>query len=315
MNADSDSTPRSLSVPRDQPVALRQNSLVVRGLQDIARLDERQAGIMATREPAPQIITPQGATLVLMRGKFLAGGPLHEEGDGPFEVFLPAYYLAMHPVTNAQYKEFVDATGYPPPAPQWAAEQPRDTRPEFDFALDLAWTGTHFPPERADHPVVYVDWDDAEAYCQWAGLRLPTELEWEKGARGIDGRRFPWGDDWDFHAPKCRCVEGGFSKRTCSVWSYPEGRSPWGLYQMAGNVWEMVAEWFNGAAYARYRNQDLRPPPDTGLGRVVRGGSFATEGRTEGKAFRCAYRNNAGTDNPKSYYGSCGFRVAKSVPQ
>jgi formylglycine-generating enzyme len=212
-----------------------------------------------------------GTRLVLIpEGEFLAGGDGRDEGcGGPFPVPLPAYYLALHPVTNAQYKRY---------KPDWARDD--------------------------DHPVVEVNWDEAQAYAKWAGLRLPSELEWEKGARGTDGREYPWGNEWD--VGRCRNYKNRGSGQTCGVWDYPEGRSEWGLYQMAGNVWEWCEDWYEYGVYTYYKTGDKTPPRGDGF-RVVRGGSW------DGFDFdglRCAFR---GSCRPDCRDRQTGFRCARDL--
>lgn len=242
------------------------------------------APLVATMPVPKQIVNKiDGSILVLIpAGKFLAG-------DEKLPVELPAYYLGMYEITNAQYKRFVEATGSAPPN---------------------KWRGTDFPPGNADHPVVWLTWDAAQAYCQWAELRLPTELESEKGARGLDGREYPWGNNWD--ASKCRNSVFGKADGTSSVSGYPEGHSPWGLYNMAGNAFEWCADWYDNKAYQRYRQGDLRSPVSSTItppSRVLRGGGWnsATVG-----AFRCENRAQGRPDHSGAY-GGPGIRVAKSV--
>ena len=220
-----------------------------------------------------------GSVLLLVPGgKFLAGGKGSDEGGGPFEVDLPAFYLAVTLVTNAQYGRFVKAAGH--------------RAPDNKFWQEAG---------KADHPVTNVDWDDAVAYSRWAGLRLPTELEWEKAARGVDGREYPWGGEWD--EKKCRNDKTKGNETTARVWGYPEGCGPWGHYQMSGNIWEWCADWYDAGAYGRYKQGDLNPP-NNGTARVLRGGSWRN---VNPEYFRAAFRT---CDDPGHRDDNDGFRCA-----
>lgn len=210
-------------------------------------------------------------------------------------VELDEYRIGKHPVTNAEYELFVKETQRRPPD---------------------HWPGGSLPTDRATHPVVQVSWDDAAAYCEWltprmrqAGglaareaIRLPTEAEWEKAARGTDGRWYPWGNAWD--AAKCNSSEGGANGPTPVGRYSPAGDSPYGVADMAGNVWEWCADFF-GATY--YANSPAKNPrgPAKGDGRVLRGGSF---GRVRG-CVRCAYRFRHFPHYRLTYVG---FRVVAS---
>ena len=247
------------------------------------------------------LVNPTDKSLLVLipAGKFLAGvdksddwehkGPLFVE---PFEVELPAYYLGQYAVTNRQYKLFVDATGYPPPDKGFHTDEP-------------VWQGNTFPEEFANHPVVCVNWHAANAYCEWAGLRLPTELEWEKGVRGTDGRAFPWGNQWDEN--KCRNDNNRGKETTCRVDSYPEGISPWRLFQMSGNIEEWCQDYYDEKAYERYRKGDLTPAIPRGGNWVMRGGSWR---RYDSDSFHCACRQES---DPSIGFASDGFRVCSDA--
>lgn len=204
----------------------------------------------------PIIKNPKDGSILLLvpGGKFLAGGEEPNEGGGePFELEIPSFYLGMHAVTNAQYKLFVDETGHRPP-----------DRTDFSDEKPI-WKGKIFPKEKSNHSVVCISWDDAQAYCKWAGSRLPTELEWEKASRGTDGREYPWGNEW----------KGNYFE-PCgneTVDMYAKGCSPYGHYNISGILWEWCEDWYDDDAYYRYRNGDLSKPRSSYI-RVLRGGSW-----------------------------------------
>jgi len=192
-------------------------------------------------------------------------------------VNLPGCWMGRTEVTNAQYLRFVQATGHRAPD---------------------HWKGGQVPPGLENFPVVVVSWEDAHAYCEWAGGRLPTELQWEKAARGTDGRVFPWGNQWD--SKRCR----NNAKVSAAVGSYPAGASLYGCADTAGNVWEWCADWYDNEAYQRYAKGDLTPPK-TGKYMVLRGGSAFS---SNPGVFRCANRSST---HPGYGTRDLGFRCAR----
>jgi formylglycine-generating enzyme required for sulfatase activity len=221
-------------------------------------------------------------------GEFIMGSPQGEGGDDERpqrEVYLDAFYIGKYEVTNAEYKECVDARRCNPPS-------------QISSSTRDSYYGN---PEYDNYPVIYVSWDDVQAYCDWKDVRLPTEAEWEKAARGTDGREYPWGNETPDETKLNYADNVG---DTTEVGSYPDGASPYGVMDMAGNVWEWVADWYD-ADY--YREPPERNPqgPDSGEYRVLRGGSW----RYGRSSVRCAYRNRY---NPDYRNLSIGFRVAAS---
>lgn len=173
-------------------------------------------------------------------------------------VYVKGFYIDRYEVTNAQYYVFVKATdGYVPAT--WDYRQ----HPSGNI-----WPPNTPPPGEENHPVGDVDWYDAQAYCQWMQKRLPTEAEWEKAARGIDGRIWPWGNEFD--STKTNTLESNLSWSRPAD-SYSDGASPYGVYNMVGNVWEWTADW-----YQPYPGSTLRRAAFGEKHRVLRGGSFLT---------------------------------------
>lgn len=204
-------------------------------------------------------------------------------------VELSEYSIGKYPITNREYQAFVREAKYKPPQ---------------------GWDGDQFPPEKGSHPVVNVSWNDASAYCKWLGektgkpYRLPTEAEWEKAARGEDGRLYPWGNDFD---PKRANTSESNIRDTTDVGKFsPQGDSPYGCADMAGNVWEWCNDWFKEDEYKQRQASVEKDPqgPEKGQARVLRGGSFGNDHRYA----RCALRDGS---FPVSV-GNFGFRVCFS---
>ncbi len=263
-----------------------------------------------TATPAPTAIPPtptlavtsmtsekDGATLVLVpAGEFIMGvgdTPNSNDNTPAHTVYLDAYWIDQTEVTNGMYAQCVQNGG---------CKRPTDTSSNNNPSY-------YGNPEFDDYPVIYVEWDMAKAYCKWAGRRLPTEAEWEKAARGTDGRSFPWGEDTINGFENFAMIVGDTTK----VASYEKGKSPYGAYDMAGNVHEWVNDWYD---YEYYKNSPSSNPqgPDVGRppARVLRGGSFVEDGFFSltttrvwnldsliGVGFRCASSDNiATTDSP-----------------
>jgi formylglycine-generating enzyme required for sulfatase activity len=256
-------------------------------------------------ELAPTITGKDGAEMVLVpAGEFIMGSTpadiasllrrhpkaesaIRQDETPQHRVFLEAFYIDKYEVTNARFQQFVQTTGYRTQAEREGGGKIRTGEKTWVQVPDATWRaprgkGSSIAGLEA-HPVVQVSWHDAKAYCTWAGKRLPTEAEWEKAARGTDGRLYPWGNELDGtranfcdrncpFAWKDAAVDDGY-RATAPVGSYEVGKSPYGAYDMAGNVWEWVADWYD-AKY--YRRSPARNPsgPTAGTQVVLRGGSW-----------------------------------------
>lgn len=200
-------------------------------------------------------------------GEFLMGEERHftswKDQRPQHSVTLAEYWVDKYPVTNEQYAHFVK---------------------EADAERNVDWRKA-FTPGKEKHPVVYVNWDDARAYGEWCGKRLPTEAEWEKAARSTDGRTYPWGNHW---AGNKSNVSG---RGTTPVGQYPAGVSPYGCHDMAGNVDEWVADWYD-AGYYGGSPRDNPQGPATGTERVLRGGSWQDNPVLARTAYRYQFAPN-----------------------
>lgn len=248
-------------------------------------------------------------------GEFIMGSEEADEDERPAHcVYLDEFHLAVHPVTNREYLRFVRATGHRPPGvhelPLLVTAGGRERERAFrQLSAPYTWPNGEPPVDRLDHPVALVRVEDALAYCAWLAslterpARLPTEAEWEKAARGgLSGKRYPWGDELDparanyLPDPSLKAMHGTKAARV-----YPP--NSYGLYDMSGNVWQWVADWYR-ADY--YRSSPPRNPrgPAGGRLRIVRGGSWLS---ADPRLLSCGHRHKV---PPDTYSYGIGFRVA-----
>jgi len=296
---------------------------------------------VAAAAPAAGVALGSTEGMVLLEGgAFLMGSDdpfaYQEDGEGPVKrVEVGSFWMDAYAVSNSDFATFVEATDYRTEAERYGwsfvfagllPDEFPDTRavaqaPWWRQVYGADWRhpeGPHSSLEgRRDHPVVQVSWNDAVAYCRWAGKRLPTEAEWEFAARGgLEGRVFPWGDVlepggvhrmnvWQGTFPQENTRRDGFYG-TCPVDSFPP--NAYGLYNMTGNVWEWTADWF----HRTFRNEDraIDPQgPSEGTHKVQRGGSYLCH-----HSYCCRYRVAARQGNtPDSSTGNLGFRCARSA--
>jgi serine/threonine-protein kinase len=255
------------------------------------RLEDALGGVTSARAPhssivplAPSLHDTDGSDMALVPGGTFLMGPARRA------VHVDAFYMDRAPVTNEQFARFVRVTGYQP-----------DDGGAARFLRHL--DGGIVPLSLARHPVVYVSWLDAKAYASWAGKRLPTEAEWEKAARGTDGRKYPWGRT---EPGPSRANFGKGHAGTTPVGAFPEGASPFGIVDLAGNVWEWCDDFDDPSFYTDGPSRNPRCPKRPGLDRVVmRGGSWMFGARSLRTYSRTSY-------DEEYRFASGGFRCVRT---
>ena len=227
-----------------------------------------------------------GSELVLIPGGWYCMGAADDDQEAGSDEkprhlhYVAPFYLGIVCITVGQFKEFVNKTKHD--------------------------AGSDWRKDPDDYPVRYVNWHDAKAYTGWAGLRLPTEAEWELGARGYGSLKYPWGADWEDGRRVCWTSQKGPQGATAPAAAHPEGVGPFGSFQQSGNVWEWCADGYEADAYKRYGKGDFSAP-NNGQHRVLRGGSWNLNLT---KYFRSCYRYNF---NPDYRLNHNGFRVARTI--
>lgn len=253
----------------------------------------------SARDPVEFLAAMDGAQMIVVpAGLFPMGVPDGDRDGGRDEyprhqVFVDTFAIDKYEVTNGLYVAFVKSTGHRVP------QNPKNPTRNL-------WQGDSITDSLVDRPVINVDWFDAEAYCAWAGKRLPTEAEWEKAAKGTSDRRFPWGNV-EPTAKHLNYNQRWIGEKTLMpVGSYEAGKSPFGVYDMAGNVWEWVNDWYDAQYYEKSPEKNPQGPA-AGLKKVIRGAGWQNETPT----VRIFTRVES---DPMMRNESTGFRCAADVP-
>lgn len=219
-------------------------------------------------------------------GEFAMGSDRGQDDEQPVHrVSVKAFYLETQEVTVARYAAFL-----------------MSQKPDPPFKWNEATNGSH-----ENKPVVGVNWYDARDYCRWIGRRLPTEAEWELAARGTEGRMYPWGEAHPTrgHANAGHTKWHGYDTLT-NVGQFELGKTPNGVYDLAGNLWEWVADWYD-ASYYQFSPRENPPGPSAGPLRALRGGAWNNDAKTIRSTNRAGYA-------PDARRNDVGFRCAKDAP-
>jgi formylglycine-generating enzyme len=238
--------------------------------------------------PLPPTLTGKdGAPMVLVpAGEFTMGSAEGDDDEQPVHrVYLDSFYLDTFEVTNGRFAKFVAAIQSEPP---------------WGFA------DQETPVVHADRPVRWVNWLEALGYCLWAGKRLPTEAEWEKAARGLDGRLYPWGNEPPTLAHAVFGLKEGGADTVSPIGNREKGTSPYGVHDLAGNLYEWVTDWYDDAFYTTQPTINPRGPTE-GTAKVQRGGSYINQPYR----LRAAFRTKG---DPTEHDPNVGFRCAHDAP-
>jgi formylglycine-generating enzyme len=237
-------------------------------------------------QPPAQLMGRDGAPMVLIpAGEFTMGSDKGDDDEEPIHrLFLDSFYMDKFEVTNGRFAKFVEAIQSEPP---------------WGFA------DQETPVVHADQPVRWVNWMDAWGYCLWAGKRLPTEAEWEKAARGTDGRLYPWGNEPPTPLHAVFGLKEG-AETVSPIGNRTQGRSPYGAHDLAGNLYEWVADWYDDTFYTTNPTVNPRGPLQ-GTTKVQRGGSYINTPYR----LRSSFRTKA---DPTEHEPNVGFRCAQDVP-